>query len=209
MVNIDKKLNNLLKKFLPKFLKALKIDWEVGSAISISNAKISGKKTNMNPLKLYKKDQEANIKIISELVKGVNDDMSKKINNLVNQSVTEKWSNKQLSEQLKGIFDKESPNYFNYKDRFDNIAQTESARIMNTSSNNTAKRLGAKKKYLLNPMDGKTGEDSKISQKKYGTPEKAILFDKEFRYTFSGKERVFMFPPDRPRDRSIPLYIFE
>jgi hypothetical protein len=209
MVDISKQFNKLLEKFLPKFSKAINIDFGVGSSIGITNAKASGKKTNMNPLGLNKKEQKANIDMIKELVKGVNDDVAKKINYLTNKSISEKWSNKQLSEQLKGLFDKDSPNYIDIKGRTENIAQTESARLMNIGTDKTARRLGAKKKYLFNVMDSKTGDDSRVSQRKYGKPEQAIPLDEPFTYSYAGKQRVFMLPPDRPRDRSQPLYLFE
>ena len=57
-------------------------------------------------------------------------------------------------------------------------------------------------------MDNKTGEDSKVSQRKYGKPEQAIPIDEPFKYNYGGKEYVFMLPPDRPRDRSFVLYTF-
>jgi len=206
MVDINKTFQKLLKKFLPKFLKAIKIDYGVGSAFTIVDSKKQGKKTSMKPLNMTKKDQEANIKTIEELVKGVNNDMAKQINYLVNQSVTEKWSTKMLADELKGIFNKTSPNYFNYKNRFNTIATTESFRILNLGQFNTAKRLGFTHKYLFNPMDSKTGEDSKIAENKYGSEDKAIPIDKPFKYTYAGKERVYMLPPDRPNDRSIVIY---
>ena len=208
VIDIIKKFNLLLQKFLPKLLKGIKIDYGIGSAVSITNAKIDGKKTNTNPLSMTKKDQKANINIIETLIKDVNSDVAKKINYLVNKSVTEKWDNKILQSNLQELFNKDVPGHFDYKNRFETIAKTESFRIMNNSAYNTAERLKAKGKYLFNLMDRKTGEDSKISEEKYGSEEQAIPLDEFFEYTFNGKKRKFLFPPDRPNDRSQVYYIY-
>lgn len=55
------------------------------------------------------------------------------------------------------------------------------------------------KKTLIHPMDGRTGEDSKLAARS-----KLIVdIDKSFSYTWNGTNRVFFAPPDRPNDRSI------
>lgn len=203
MKDIDKLLNKLLKQFLPKFIKSIQIDYGVGSAIAINN---SDKKTSMNPLNLTKKDQEANTKIVSELVKGVNDDLAKKINYLVNKNITEKGGNKDLAKDLRGLFDKESPNYFDYKKRFDTIARTESSRLLNASSFNTAKRLGFTHKYINIVNDNRTSEQSKLFYDKYGTEDKAIPIEEEFFINYNGKEYRGLYPPFMPNDRDMVLF---
>jgi hypothetical protein len=202
MIDIDKLFKALMKKFMPKFISAMKEDWDKGSKFVINYSNNTG----VNPLNMSEEQQKANTEIISELVKGVNDELSKKINYLVNKGVTENWSNEQLSEQLKGIFEKDNPNYFNYKNRMLTIASTESARVMNASSYNTAKELGYTHKYLFNTIDKRTGEDSLISHAKYDSPEDAIPINEPFKYTYKGKERVFFISPDRVNDRSFVLY---
>lgn len=189
----------LLNKFLPKFLKALNIDWEIGSAFAITNIRRSGKKTTMSPLSLSKKDQEANIKIIAELVKGINIDMSRKINRLVNNNISARGSDKDLTKQLKGLFDKESPNYFNYKNRMKTVAFNETNRIENNSSFLIGKRLKFSHKYLgqgrKNPWP-----DSLIALGKYGSEEKAIPINENFEITYNNKTQIYMFPPGRVND---------
>lgn len=55
------------------------------------------------------------------------------------------------------------------------------------------------KKTLYHPLDARTGEDSLQLIK-----ENLIVdLDKPFVYTFNGKKRVFMAPPERPNDRAI------
>ena len=54
-------------------------------------------------------------------------------------------------------------------------------------------------KSLMHPLDARTGQDSKI----LAAANPVVDIDQPFRFTFKGKERIFMFPPDRPNDRSI------
>lgn len=55
------------------------------------------------------------------------------------------------------------------------------------------------KKTLYHPMDKRTGEDSKwLNQNNLIVP-----VDEPFKYTWNGKVREYMAPPDRPNDRSI------
>lgn len=54
-------------------------------------------------------------------------------------------------------------------------------------------------KTLMHPMDARTGADSK-----YAADLKLIVdIDEPFSYTWNGKIRTFMVPPDRPNDRAI------
>ncbi len=55
------------------------------------------------------------------------------------------------------------------------------------------------KKTLIHPIDSRTGDDSKKLKKL----NPIVSIDKPFRFTFKGKLRVFMVPPDRPNDRAI------
>ena len=199
-INIEK----LLKKYLSKFLKAINIDTGVASAFTIITAKEQGSKTTMNPLNLTKKQQKLNIEIIETLVKGVNEDIAKKINYAVNKSIMENWDNKMLSEELKKLNIPEI-----YKNRFKAIAVTESNRIMNNSSYNTANKLGYKYKYIDIVRDNRTAGDSYMMYDKYGSPEKAIPIDEEFNIIYNGKEQRGLFPPLRPRDREFCRYLFE
>lgn len=199
-INIEK----LLKKFIPKFIKSIQIDYSIGSAVGIINAKIQGKKTSMSPLNLTKKDQKAFTEQIETLIKDVNSDMAKQLNYLTNKSVTEKWSTKMLAEEISKLGLEEK-----YKGRFETIAQDLSFDLMSTGSHNTAKKLKANKKWIYNVMDSKTADDSKYNASKFGSEEKAIPIDKPFSYTWKGKERTFMFGRDRPRDRSMTMYEWE
>ena len=54
-------------------------------------------------------------------------------------------------------------------------------------------------KTLMHPMDGRTGEDSMYA----ATLGLVSTIDYPFQYTWKGKERTFMAPPDRPNDRAI------
>jgi len=201
-INIDK----LIKKYLPKFAKSFKIDYAIGSAVGITNAKIQGKKTTMNPLNLTKKDEKLFIDNIETFIKDVNSSVAKKINLLVNQSVTDRWSTDMLADNLKDLFDKDVPGHLDYNNRFKVIAQDQSFKLMTVSSDNTARRLGASKKWLFNTIDNRTAGDSMISHAKYGDEKKAIPVNEPFNYIYKGNERVFMLPPDRVNDRSMTIY---
>jgi len=203
MIDIDKLFKALMKKFLPKFITAMKEDWEKGSKFVINYSNNTG----VNPLNMSEEQQKANTEIISELVKGVNDEVSKKINYLVNKGVTENWSNEQLSEQLKGIFEKDNPNYFNYKNRMLTIAKTESSRLLNNGAYNQAKELGYTHKYIDIVRDKRTADDSYLMYTKYGTKDKAIPINEEFNITFRGKEQRGLFPPLRTNDREMVYFV--
>ena len=55
------------------------------------------------------------------------------------------------------------------------------------------------KKTLIQPMDARTGEDSKYA----ASLALVVEMDKPFVYTWNRKVREFMAPPDRPNDRSV------
>ena len=55
------------------------------------------------------------------------------------------------------------------------------------------------KKTLYNPMDSRTAEDSIYVE----SLKLIVPLDKPFIFTFKGKKYNFMFPPNRPNDRSI------
>ena len=202
-------INKLMKKYLPKMIKSMKLDYSIGSAIGIHNAKVNGKKTNMNPLNLTNKEQQLFTENIETLIKDVNSDVAKKINLLVNQSVLERWDNKMLSNKLKDLFNKDVPNHFTYKNRFDTIAQNTSFDLMSVAGNKTATRLGAEKKWIFNTMDSRTADDSMVSHSKYGSEKQAIPVNEPFTYTYKGKERSWQFGRDRVNDRGFVVYTFE
>jgi len=84
------------------------------------------------------------------------------------------------------------------------IARTELHNIYNFSKMNAMietkdSLVPDLKKSLMHPMDHRTGEDSK----KLNSDNPIVDIGQPFRFKFKGKERVFMFPPDRPNDRSI------
>ncbi len=84
------------------------------------------------------------------------------------------------------------------------IARTELSHIYNFSKQkgmfDTKDRyIPDLKKTLIHPMDGRTGDDSKQVKRM----NLIVDIEKPFAYTYKGKERIFMTPPDRPNDRSI------
>jgi hypothetical protein len=84
------------------------------------------------------------------------------------------------------------------------LARTELHNIYNLGKLNGMKEVSGSalpdlKKTLFNPMDNRTASDSRYVEKL-----KLIVdLDQPFIYTWNGKRRSYMVPPDRPNDRSI------
>lgn len=84
------------------------------------------------------------------------------------------------------------------------IVRTELHNIYNISKSNGFLQIRQDylpdlKKTLYHPMDSRTGQDSIEA-----AAQKLIVnVDEPFEYTFKGKLRRFMAPPDRPNDRAI------
>lgn len=84
------------------------------------------------------------------------------------------------------------------------IARTELHNIYNVSKMKSMVSLRDSdipklKKTIINPMDSRTGEDSKFLAAK----NPIVEIEKPFKYTYKGQKRTFMAPPDRPNDRGI------
>lgn len=200
--------SKLLKKYLPKFRKAIELEIKIGNNLAINQAKRAGKKTGANALTLNKKDLDNFTDQIEELIKGVNREMSKKINQAVRDNISNRGSNKDLAKNIKSIFDENSSNYFNYKKRFETIARTESTRVLSTSAHNKARQIGAKKKYVQITDDSRTSDISRAMFAKYGGEENAIPFDEEFSVIVRGKKYGGQKTPFHPSERDLILYIF-
>lgn len=88
--------------------------------------------------------------------------------------------------------------------KLNRIVRTEMHNIYNYSKMNA---MGAVQedtipdlqKTLMHPMDKRTGTDSK----ELARENPIVDIDEPFRFQWKGKERIFMFPPDRPNDRAI------
>lgn len=88
--------------------------------------------------------------------------------------------------------------------KLNRIVRTEMHNIYNYSKMNgmlsvQGSTIPDLKKSLMHPMDSRTGADSKDLARK----NPVVDIDEPFRFKWKGKERVFMFPPDRPNDRAI------
>lgn len=87
--------------------------------------------------------------------------------------------------------------------KLNRIVRTELSNVYNFSKlkgmEQTKTILPDLKKSLMHPMDERTGKDSK----KLARENPVVDIDEPFRFKFKGEERIFMFPPDRPNDRSI------
>jgi hypothetical protein len=94
------------------------------------------------------------------------------------------------------------------------IVRTELAGIYGAAKQASLERIAenepAMRKTLYNPMDSRTGDDSKQLQDWLNAgllkgPNRRLRpkVDQTFVYVWKGKRREFMAPPDRPNDRSI------
>jgi len=84
------------------------------------------------------------------------------------------------------------------------IVRTELHNIYNVGKINGMQALSEDtmpdlKKSLMHPLDARTGKDSEFA----ATLGLVAEIDEAFTYTWKGKQRVFMAPPDRPNDRAI------
>ena len=209
MIKKEDYFADIWNKFKNKFLNALKIEMTLGNKIVINMAKDQGKKTTINPLNLNKKDINSLIELFEINVKDANKEISKRVNNAILDNISQRGSNKDLSVMIKDLFDKDSSDHFNYKNRFQTIARTESSRVLNNSAFNTANRLGFTHKYLNGVPDNRQGDDSKVAINKYGSEDKAIPINENFKFTYGKKEYNYLLPPNRPNDREIPIYTFK
>jgi len=204
----DDYYREILKEFTPLFKDAIEIEIQLGNNIAIEDAKNKGKKTRDSGLKVSKTDINNFMKKLELNIKDANRDISKRISNAILENTSQRGSLDDLTKKIKQIFEEDTSEHFNYKNRYRTIARTESTTILNTSARNKAKSLGAKKKYMVGVNDKRQGEDSKVALAKYGSEEQAIDIDKPFEYTVNGKEYSYLLPPNRPSDREIVLYVW-
>lgn len=200
---------DLVQDFLKKLESAIEIDALVGSKTVLSMSNTGTRNNRRSALNLTKTDKQAIINTILDHIKGVNLDMSKRINSAINENITQGGSVRTLATKIKSIMSSKSVNHFNYKKRFETIARTESTRVMSISASNTAQKLGAKKKWLLVKEDERTSCICGNLHNSFGSEEQAILIDKNFEAICDGKAVSQLLPPFHPNCRTIVMYTFE
>lgn len=179
----DKEYN----EFEKELENAIKKEIELGKSLTLEFFREQGKKTTTNPTNLTKKDIELYKEKLFLNMKDVNRELSKNITNKVIDNISKGGSDKDLAKELKKMFDKDSVEHFNYKNRFETIARNESGEILNQSADKQAKKLNAKKKYVSTVLDSRTCPICLNSESKYGSEDKAIDIDKNFTVTHKGK----------------------
>lgn len=147
--------------------------------------------------------------LIGESIKGLTDEYKQELNTSLNIGLSQQESISELKQRVDAILQGDNPTKLKYKNRLNLIVRTESSRIFNAGTYKTSKQLGAKYKYLIGVNDNRQAKDSDIALNKYGSPKKAISIDEYFTYYYNGKQRKFLFPPDRPNDRSTCIFLFE
>jgi len=184
--------------------KSIENDFRSGSLNVLGQAN----RKDLKPIPPTKKELEMFEQNISDNIKGVTDEMSKRIRLEIRDSILNNETNLQLSKRLDKIFNGKNPTRFKYEDRLKLIARTERTNVLNASGLKTAKRIGFKYKYLDMVNDERTSEISKAFNKKYGTPEQAIPINEEFKITLNGKTYGGQAPSFHPNDRDILRYLF-
>lgn len=204
---IKEKYNKKVDEFIEPYTKLI-----------ITSILILFKRGALSSSQQLDKDKTINVKkddiklfysLVSENIKGVSNDMRKEISNELNIGLSNYETKKQLTTRLDNIFNGENPTKLKYKNRLKLILRTESARVFNAGSHFNAKKLNAKKKYLIGTNDNRQGQDSKAILSKYGSPEKAIPIDEPFEITIGGKSYSYLYPPNRPNDRETCIYLYD
>ena len=121
-----------------------------------------------------------------DLIKGMTDDIEKKLRSQIQQSLINNEDPKQLKKRVADIFKGDNPTRFRFEDRIKMIAQTEGSRANNSAKLAAAREYGGLLKYIRTrggklpcPICAKAG-------RKY-TKEDAISVDKEFIVSHAGK----------------------
>ena len=185
---IDKNKEDMLKKIVAIFL----------AGVAITKKTLGSKKD----VDITERQKKVFTDLIGESIKGVSDDYKRELNTSLNIGLAQSETKSQLQNRVDEILRGSNPTKMKYEKRLDLIIRTESSRIFNAGALRTAKQVGAKYKYLIGVNDNRQGKDSKVAINKYGSPEKAIPIDEDFVVREGGKTYKYLFPPNRPNDRS-------
>ena len=201
---IFKKLDEtILAKFKTKLYTSIVSSYKEG----IKQAEITlNLKNNIEP---NKKEIDKLEEITGNYIKGATDEIFKKVKVEILSSILNKENRKQTIKRLRNVVNNSSDTMKRFESRLKAIAITEDTRIKNHGAFSTAKKVGAKKKYIQIILDSRTTEISKKFYAKYGSPEKAINIDEEFEITHKGKIYKSLYPPFMPNDRDYVLYAFD
>jgi hypothetical protein len=195
----DNYFKHIIDKFMRKIIESIIEDFKKGSLSVSPNEELEPTKEQIKLMsgKIY------------ENIKGVTDEDSKKINNIIRDSLLARESRVQIAKKLDDVFKGDNPTKLSYKKRLKLISRTESVRFYNQGAFTNAKRLGATKKYISIVNDNRTSPQSKMFDRKYGSPDKAIGIDEEFSINYKGVTYKGLYSPFLPNDRDSIIYIFE
>lgn len=156
------------------------------ASINVDQAAISAETTN-----LLANQYETSIQSYSE-------DVRSRIAMGLTQAAIQELSYSEVIKNLSSFFVQEEW-------KLHRIVRTELSNVYNLSKMNTMQSLvdtgqaPKLKKTLFNPMDARTADDSRYADLLH----LVVDIDEPFIYTYKGKKRKFMAPPDRPNDRSV------
>lgn len=192
---VDKNKEHMLKKI---------------SLIFLSGIAVTKKYLNFSrEVNISSEEKRVFTDLVGESIKGVTEDYLRELNTSLNIGLTQSETKKELKQRINNILKGNNPTKLKYKYRLDLILRTESSRIFNSGAFKTAKKAGAKFKYLVGTDDNRQGKDSKVALRKYGEPKKAIPINQEFTFREGKKVYSYLFPPNRPNDREVVIFLFE
>ncbi len=204
-----KGLNDVIKTLEPLIssTKAKKLAMQVIRHEFLKGAKKAEEDINKIKAFNYAPDTDA-IKYISEYtfdnIKGMEEDLENKLRQQLSIAFMNGEGIDKVKKRIRDSFDVS-------ENRAETIARTESSRAHSFGKLSAYKESGIKvKKWLLWTDDHRTSEITKALHKKYGSPEKAIELDKNFKATVKVGKKVVNIdqagPPFHPNERDILMF---
>lgn len=123
---------------------------------------------------------------------------------LINQLTTALTTEALAESSLSSVIGRLGQFFLGEEWKIQRIARTELHNVYNIAKMNGMSEVNEKylpdlMKTLVHPMDKRTGDDSKALARR----NLIVPVSEPFVYTWKGKKRIFMAPPDRPNDRAI------
>lgn len=138
-------------------------------------------------------------------IQGIRDDLRDKLKSLLQRSIIDNRGSSSITNDIRRIFDIS-------KNRAEAIARTESSRAYSQGRlggyRQFKKETGTEiKKWILITDDNRTSDISRAVHKKYGSPEKAISIEENFKIDINGKKIDQDAPPFHINERDDIIFI--
>lgn len=175
------------------------------------------------PINFTRNDKKLNLlqENTEDLIKDVTDDLRDKVSYIVKETQINNGSIKDIRKKLKDLFKGKDlaisdstgkKRVINWKTRVKTIARTESNRTANMGHLDGMKQLPVKmRKYLSITFDARTSKVSKKADEKYGSIEKSIPLEKNFKFSVKVGNKTLDIdkpaPPFIPNDRDRVMFV--